>query len=130
LGEILAFVDKRAGREMFKAVMNRIAADKTPREMMLMAAVELKCAGKHQVAELAKAAALRCPNMMDLRFCRYTQPPYPDDPRGNELNIRMWRRSQRRRAERQRQKCRAMLSRKGIDANWLDNGEETDATGS
>jgi hypothetical protein len=115
LGELLGFIDKRDGRQKLKALLDARVEDGTRRESMQLAACELKAAGKHQVAELVKAAALRCPSMTDLRFCHYMNPPYTDNPQANASNIASWTRGEQRRAERERRKCRALLSRKGID---------------
>jgi hypothetical protein len=129
IGEILGFVDKRDGREVFKATLDEVVRRGETRESMQMAACELKAAGKNQTAELAKAAAARCPSMTDLRFCPYMEPPYVNNPSDNEANIKMWLWSEKRRAERKRQKCRELLSKKGIDPDWIESGKETDAAG-
>jgi hypothetical protein len=130
LGELLGFIDKRDGREKLKGIVEGLVARGTRRESMQIAAAELKAAGKNQVAEIAKAAAARCPSMTDLRFCHYMQPPYTDNARANASNIASWLRAEQRRAERERRKCRELLAKKGIDPAWIDNGEETETIGS
>jgi hypothetical protein len=128
LGELLGFIDRRDGRQKLKALLDARVEDGTRRESMQLAACELKAAGKNQVAELVKAAAARCPSMTNLRFCRYMEPPYTDNPRGNSSNIASWLRAEQRRAEHERRKCRDLLSRKGINPDWINDGEETAAT--
>ena len=110
LGELLGFVDKRDGREAFKATLGAIVERGATRESMRSAACELKAAGKNQAADLAKAAAAQCPPMTDLRFCPYMQPPYTNNARDNQANIKMWLWGEWRRANKMREQCKVTVA--------------------
>jgi len=121
LGELLGFVDKRDGREAFKATLGAIVERGATRESMRSAACELKAAGTNQAADLAKAAAAQCPPMTDLRFCPYMQPPYTNNARDNQANIKMWLWGEWRRANKMREQCKALLRRAGVSPDWIDD---------
>jgi hypothetical protein len=106
-GELLGLIHSRKGLDGVREALVAWAGESI-RERFELAAAELRAAGLTKVAKLV-------PPMVDLAHCPYSVPPYTDNPRANENNIRSWLWCQERRAKRMREKIRQVLLRAGID---------------
>jgi hypothetical protein len=111
-GMVAGYIWKVAGENGLRDLLSRDVEKPLDRETVLDMASELAQQGLRRAAGIAEEIAATKPSMTDMVFCPYVGPPYTDNPRGNEINIRHWLRGQQRRqSERELQRERRLKAK-------------------